>query len=417
MTFNGMKQRKILVVDDMSVSREMIGKLLKKAQYSIDFAENGEQALHILNNNYCYDLVLLDVEMPGISGFEVCQEMRKEEKLQELPVIFLTSYAKIENKVFGFGSGAQDYVTKPFSPRELLVRINTQIQLKQKADIIKGMNNALLEKNKNITDSISYALHIQKALSPPLEMFGRIVPNYFILNKPKDIISGDFFWYKQFGNLLYLAVSDCTGHGVPGAFMSVLGISMLNEIVRFHSLYPPNLVLNELRKKTIQSLNQGHEYMRSKDGMDIAICLINFETFTLQYSGANIPLFLMRKNPSKGSYELIKRSADRMPIGTHPNENKSFTNHVIELMEGDRIVLFSDGYVSQFGGENNKTFKINRLRDELIELQTYPIQEQANVLEKIIDDWRGGNEQVDDILIFELEINEKKLKSRREELK
>jgi len=412
-----MKQRKILVVDDMSVSREMIGRLLKKAQYSIDFAENGEQALHILNNNYCYDLVLLDVEMPGISGFEVCQEMRKEEKLQELPVIFLTSYAKIENKVFGFGSGAQDYVTKPFSPRELLVRINTQIQLKQKADIIKGMNEVLTEKNKNITDSISYALHIQKALSSSTEILERFVPNYFILNKPKDIISGDFFWYKQFGHLLYFAVSDCTGHGVPGAFMSVLGMSMLNEIVRDHYHYPPSLVLNKLRRKMIQSLNQGHESMRSKDGMDIAICLINFETLTLQYSGANIPLFLMRKNPSNGTYELIKRSADHMPVGSHPNEDKNFVNHSIELQAGDRIVLFSDGYVSQFGGQENKTYKIKRLKDKLIEVQKYPMREQAQILEKTIDEWRGDNEQVDDILIFGLEVNNKKVITKREELK
>jgi CheY-like chemotaxis protein len=417
MTVNEMKQKKILVVDDMSVSREMIGKILKKAHYSLDFAENGEQALQFLYSSNKYDLVLLDIEMPGINGFEVCQEMKKNYKLRDLPVIFLTSYSKIENKVFGFDSGAQDYVTKPFSSRELLARINTHIQLKQKTDIIREMNDTLLEKNKDITDSISYALHIQKALSSSTEILDKFNPKYFILNKPKDIISGDFLWFKQFSNLLYFAVADCTGHGVPGAFMSVLGISMLNEIVRDHYFYPPKLILNELRSKTIKSLNQGPESMKNADGMDIAICLINFETLTLQYSGANIPFFLLRKNPLKGNYEFIKRSADRMPVGRHPNEDKSFTNHVIELMEGDRIILFSDGYVSQFGGESNKTFKISRLRNELMEIQTHPIWEHAHILEEIIDDWRGENEQVDDILIFGIEVNKKESITWRDELK
>jgi serine phosphatase RsbU (regulator of sigma subunit) len=351
---------------------------------------------------------LLDVEMPGINGFEVCQYMRQDERLQEIPVIFLTSCAKIENKVFGFGSGAQDYITKPFSPKELLVRINTHIQLKQKTDIIKGMNEILQEKNKNITDSISYALHIQKALSPPIEQLEGVLKDYFILNKPKDIISGDFFWYKQFGNLLYVAVADCTGHGVPGAFMSVLGISMLNEIVREHYFYPPNMVLNELRRKTIKSLNQGASLFTNKDGMDIAICIINFENLSLQYSGAHIPLFLMRRNYSTGKYELIKRSPDRIPVGYHPDEKARFTNHCLDLQEGDRIILFSDGFVSQFGGSEDKTFKIGRFRNELIEIQKYPMNEQAAHLSKILEEWKGDQEQADDILVVGFEIVRKK---------
>jgi serine phosphatase RsbU (regulator of sigma subunit) len=330
--------------------------------------------------------------------------MRNDEKLKEIPVIFLTSYAKIENKVFGFGSGAQDYVTKPFSPKELLIRINTHIQLKHKTDIIKGMNDSLTEKNKNITDSLNYAQYIQNALLPSKEILNAATPNYFILNKPKDIISGDFYWFKQFGDTLYFSVADCTGHGVPGAIMSVLGISMLNEITREHYFYPPDLILNELRRKIIGNLGQDNSSMVNNDGMDIAVCMINLDSLVLEYAGAHIPLIILRKNKETGDYEHIKRAPDRMPVGKHPKDKIGFTKHVLDIMEGDRVFLFSDGYVSQFGGLENKTFKTNQFLDLLVSIQKYPLPEQASILEETIKTWRGNSEQADDILIIGIEI-------------
>ncbi len=399
-----MSQKKILVVDDMLVNREWAGRILRTARYDVDFANDGHQALEILHSQNKYDLVLLDVEMPGINGFEVCRVMRNDDKLQEIPVIFLTSQSKIENKVFGFRSGAQDYVTKPYSPKELLVRINTHLQLKHKSDTIRDMNDMLVEKNKNITDSIQYAQYIQKALLPSSEILNAITSDYFILNKPKDILSGDFYWIKQCGDSLYFSVADCTGHGVPGAIMSVLGLSMLNEIAREHIFYPPHLILNELRRKIIGNLHQEGNSLENKDGMDIGLCMLNLDSLVLQYAGAHIPLFILRQNKSNGKYELIKRQADRMPVGKHPNENVSFSNHSLDLQEDDRIFLFSDGYISQFGGEYNKTFKINRFLDLLISIQHHPLPDQASILEEELIKWRGVNEQADDILVFGLKI-------------
>ena len=404
MGFTDFNQKKILVVDDFQVDREWVGRILRKANFTVSFAENGEQALSILNNGKEFDLVLLDVEMPGINGFEVCQTMRNDDKLKDLPVIFLTSYAKIENKVFGFTSGAQDYVTKPFSPKELLVRINTHIQLKLKSDIIKRMNDVLKEKNQNITDSINYAQYIQKAMLPSPEFLDLAIENYFILNKPKDIISGDFYWFKQFGNVLYFAVADCTGHGVPGAIMSVLGITMLNEITSGQHLFSPNAILNELRRKIIANLNQNDELMSNKDGIDMAICMFNKDSFTLDYAGANIPLFIMRQNNLTGNHELIKRTPDKMPVGKHPNDNFSFTNHRLNVKERDRIYLLSDGYISQFGGEDDKRFKYTQLYGLLSEIQKYPMKNQGPIFEETLETWRGNNDQADDVLVMGLEI-------------
>jgi phosphoserine phosphatase RsbU/P len=403
-----MNQKKILVVDDMLVNREWAGRILRTARYAVEYASDGHQALELLHTPNKYDLVLLDVEMPGINGFEVCREMRNDDKLQEIPVIFLTSQAKIENKVFGFRSGAQDYVTKPFSPKELLVRINTHLQLKHKSDIIKDMNDTLVEKNKNITDSITYAQYIQKALLPSYEILNTLTSDYFIFNKPKDILSGDFYWIKQCGDTLYFAVADCTGHGVPGAIMSVLGLSMLNEIAREYCFYPPNLILNELRKKIISSLHQEGNSLENKDGMDIGICMLNLDSLTLEYAGAHVPLFVLRKNIVNGNFELIKRSPDRMPVGKHPNENTGFSNHSLDLQEDDRIFLFSDGYISQFGGEFNKTYKLNKFLDLLVRIQNHSLPEQATILEEEITHWRGANEQADDMLVFGLKVKKMK---------
>jgi DNA-binding response OmpR family regulator len=402
------RQKKVLVVDDIKVDREWVGRILRKANFLVDFAEDGQQALQILSNGCDFDLVLLDVEMPGINGFEVCQAMRSDEKLKDLPVIFLTSYTKVENKVFGFTSGAQDYVTKPYSPKELLVRVNTHIQLKHKTDIIKGMNESLVEKNKSITDSINYAKYMQKAMLPSRELLNVLMADYFIFNKPKDIITGDFYWFKQFGDSLYFALADCTGHGVPAAFMSVLGIAMLNEITREHFSYTPNIILNELRRKIITSLHQNDNMMGNKDGMDVALCMLNVKSLVLNFAGANIPLFVMRKNASDGHYELIKRKPDRMPVGKHPNDSFGFTNHQMNLMEGDRIYLLSDGYVSQFGGKENKTFKFSKFNILLSEIQKYTMCEQVKVLEETFENWRGKNEQADDVLVMGLEIKKNK---------
>jgi sigma-B regulation protein RsbU (phosphoserine phosphatase) len=398
------KQFKILLVDDTPFNIQLVGKILEDAKYLVDYATDGLQALQLLGTTYDYDLVLLDVDMPEMNGFEVCKVIRKNSRLNELPVIFLTVFSDIEKIITGFEIGAQDYITRPFYANELLARVHTHLQLKCKTDQIKEMNKMLELKSKNTTDSILYAAYIQQALLPSGKILSAIASEYFILYKPRNIVSGDFYWFKQIKNLIYVAAVDCTGHGIPGAFMSVLGISVLNEIVTKRNVNPPDFVLKELRKRVKKSLHQNGQNDDNNDGMDIAFCLINMENNTLQYAGANIPLYLIRNNESDGSLELIIKTPDHMPIGIHPNDNGDFTNHIIELQNHDKLYMFSDGYISQFGGERDKKFKTKRFREILMNIHTKSMSEQKEILDKTIEDWRGNNEQVDDILVMGLHI-------------
>jgi phosphoserine phosphatase RsbU/P len=402
---NRSKRFKILAVDDNLVNIKFIENILRQADYTVESASDGHQALNLLRKTYDYDLILLDIDMPEINGFEVCKAIREDELLKEVPVIFLTGFCDTDNIVAGFEVGAQDYITKPFNVKELLARVDTHIQLKHKSDQIKEMNQLLEYKNNNITNSILYARYIQESIIPSCEILAEVAPEYFILQKPKDIVSGDFYWFKKIKNLLYIAVADCTGHGVPGAFLSILGILGLNQIVTQRSVNHPNFILTELRKKVKRMLNQYKKEFETNDGIDIAFCLINFDDNTLEYAGANCPLYLIRKKEKTKALEFVVKKANRMPVGIHPNDDQDFTNHRIKLRDGDRLYMFSDGYVAQFGGEQNKTFKTKRFQEALMDVQNKPMLEQGLFLDKTIQNWQGDCEQVDDMLVIGIQID------------
>lgn len=396
------KPLKILVVDDDVIICKIIEVTLSKKGYIVEYADNGVKALSMLTEKSDFDLVLLDVGMPQLDGFEVCTMIRQIPRLNEIPVIFLTGYNESEKIIRGFEAGAQDYVIKPFNASELLARVHTHLLLKQKSDQIKEMYRVLEIKNININDSISYAWYIQHALLPSPEILTQAGLESFILFKPKDIVSGDFYWFRQIKNMLYVAAADCTGHGIAGAFMSILGISMLNEIVTKRDINQPNIVLGELRKRIKKSLHQNTDEPDNNSGMDIALCLIDFEEKSLTYSGAFSPLYIIR---DKGNTpDLIIIEADRMPIGVHPADNQNFTNHLLDLQDGDKLYMFSDGYSSQFGGEDNKKFKSRRFQELLVAVHNIPMAQQNATLDKTIEDWRGNNEQVDDMLVMGLQI-------------
>jgi serine phosphatase RsbU (regulator of sigma subunit) len=298
-------------------------------------------------------------------------------------------------------SSQRDYLQKfnielTFKNEEITVHQN-EIE-KQKVDIEL--------KNKNITDSIVYASFIQHAMLPSTEILEECASDFFILYKPCDIVSGDFYWCKQIKNLLYIAAADCTGHGVPGAFMSMLGISLLNEIVSKRDTNPPNVVLNELRKRIKKSLHQFDKESISKDGMDIAFCLIDLETNKLLYSGANSPLYIVRKNEDGNGYSLIVQKADRMPIGVHPKDAQSFGCWEFDMLPGDKIYIFSDGYVSQFGGDDGKKLKSRRFQEALVNTQEMSLTNQKEFLTNMLNDWQHDFYQVDDILVIGLSLKQ-----------
>ncbi|RLD61638.1 MAG: hypothetical protein DRJ01_07555 [Bacteroidetes bacterium] len=264
------------------------------------------------------------------------------------------------------------------------------------------------KQKKEITDSIKYAKRIQSAALPPEELIQQHLPEHFVLFKPRDIVSGDFYWMKQINNYTVITAADCTGHGVPGAFMSMLGMALLNEIVRDESVTQANQVLNKLRAEIKLALRQTGKEGEAKDGMDIALCVIDKENMKLQYAGAYNPLYLYRKK--SGHSELIETKADKMPIGIHMKE-KSFTNHEIDIQENDVIYIFSDGFIDQFGGwdeisikKGGVKFKSKRFKKLLEDINDKKMSEQKEILNNTIEQWKGTNDQVDDILIIGIKI-------------
>ena len=237
---------------------------------------------------------------------------------------------------------------------------------------------------------------------PPEQYFHEVLNDAFILFKPRDIVSGDFYWIKQVKQYTILAAADCTGHGVPGAFMSMLGMSFLNEIVFRREITQANQVLNELRKQIRNSLRQHGQPEESKDGIDMALCVIDEKNNTLQYSGANNPLYLIRDK--NGEPELTEYKADRMPLGYYQGQFNPFTNNDIKLEYGDVFYLFSDGFIDQKGGKDNKKFMSKKFKDLLIKIHQEPLQEQQKILDKTLADWMGENSQIDDILVVGVRV-------------
>jgi len=268
------------------------------------------------------------------------------------------------------------------------------IILSEQKNEISAQKDIIEERNRSITDSIEYASRIQTAVLPSLNFFDEWKLENFILFKPKDIVSGDFYWGQKKDHMFCFAAADCTGHGVPGAFMSMLGNAYLNDIINSRKYNNAGNVLNQLREEVIKSLKQRGEEGETQDGMDIALCLYNKQANTLDFAGANNPVYLIRDN------EITRIDADKMPIGIHRSSDKPFTNHCLKLQAGDIIYLFSDGYVDQFGGPVGKKFKYRAFREMLLQEHKKPMHEQKEMLEKAFVEWKGEIEQVDDVLVM-----------------
>jgi sigma-B regulation protein RsbU (phosphoserine phosphatase) len=254
-------------------------------------------------------------------------------------------------------------------------------------------------KNKHIEDSIRYAKRIQNAILPPDQYVHRLFNDYFILYLPKDIVSGDFYWVSHSDNKAFIAAVDCTGHGVPGAFMSIVGHDRLNYAVNVENARSPADILNCLNKGVTDTLRQTRSELAVKDGMDIALIGIDFDHNKLEYAGAFNSLYHFRDK------QLNQIAADKFPVGAFIGEElNKFTNHEIKLKAGDVLYVFSDGYADQFGGPRNKKFMSKRFRELLMEIHGMPMQDQKETLLRSFQDWMGENIQVDDILVIGIRI-------------
>lgn len=275
---------------------------------------------------------------------------------------------------------------------QALVRENRILEdkVRERTAQVVAQKEELAQKNKDITDSIRYAKRIQFAILPPKSPF----PDTFILFKPKDIVSGDFYWFTEVDGKEFIAAVDCTGHGVPGAFMSIIGHNSLNKIVKQYGILDPGRILTELNREVVETLHHTSEDGDVYDGMDLSLITFDKGNMEINYAGAYNSMYMVRND------ELIETKADRQPIGLAAGTTKIFNTQVVKVQKGDVIYLFSDGYADQFGGEKLKKFKSKNMKELLVQISGEPIERQRIILEDSIEKWRGNVEQVDDILVI-----------------
>jgi len=277
----------------------------------------------------------------------------------------------------------------------LLEKQKQEISLQ--AEKLEKANLEITKNHKHITDSINYARRIQAALLPSVSLFDEYFAEYFIFFKPKEIVSGDFYYLKKINKFIILVVADSTGHGVPGAFVSMLGIAFLNEIIRRKEVTTAAQVLEILRSEFKNSLNKNNKENKSYDGMDVALCVIDTETKMLQFSGAYNSIYIIRKK------DLIEIKGTKSPIGIFYIE-KDFKNNVFQLKDSDIIYLFSDGFSDQFGGIKKAKFSNKRFKELLLSISDLPLEEQESILSNSYEKWRGDNKQTDDILVVGVKV-------------
>lgn len=271
-------------------------------------------------------------------------------------------------------------------------------KIEMQRDLAERQRDEISAQKKALTDSIRYASRIQSALQPESNSLSKIFSDYFILNKPKDIVSGDFYWFFTKEDKTVVAVADATGHGVPGAFMSLLGMEFLEETVRSSGIMQPDKILDNLKDHIIKSMGQTGRTGETMDGMDIALISIDMANYSLQFAGANNPLLVIRNN------NIIEIKGDNMPLGYQIRTNKPFTIHDLQIKPGDSIYLFSDGYPDQFGWRTDKKFNKHNFKELLLSIQNVPMKAQKILLENNLKNWMGDLEQVDDIMVIGLQI-------------
>lgn len=262
---------------------------------------------------------------------------------------------------------------------------------------LEEKNRVISQKNSEVHDSITYAKRLQDAIMPPEEEIYNSVPDSFILYKPKDIVAGDFYFADKQGDYFFVAAADCTGHGVPGAMVSVVCSNALNRAVNELKLIQPGEILDKVREMVVETFQKSHHDV--KDGMDISLCVINKKTYEIAWAGANNPLWYINENEN----ELKEVTATKQPVGKSETY-KTFTTHVFNLAKGAMLYLFTDGYADQFGGPKGKKFKYKQLADLILANRKLPMREQCSLLERTFTSWKGNIEQVDDVCIIGLKL-------------
>jgi len=393
-----MKTYHILVVDDDVFSLNLILSILKNLEhpFQISEAKDGNEAVEIATS-LLPDLIIMDWDMPNLSGIDALKAIRKKELTSKIPVIMATAMLSSENLELAFKSGANDYLRKPVDRVELLARMNSALELSESYKEIMRQKAEIQEKNRKIINSIDYASRIQTAMLPSMTNIKESLPESFIYYRPKDIVSGDFYWFHKYGDKIFLAAIDCTGHGVPGALMSMMGNAYLNLIVNQPSM-TPELVLNQLNVFIRQGLQQSQN--DNFDGMSISLCLIDKQAKTIDFAGAESSIVYFQNDL------MTVVDGDLYSIGGFQREaNINYTKHTISIEQPTTIYLFSDGYYDQFGGQKGDKYMRDYFLFLLNQIHNQPVDHQLAMLDQTLTEWMGEkNTQTDDIMIIGVKL-------------
>ncbi len=404
------KKRTILSVDDSPINNKLIEAYFRR-DYTVISKEGGQQALDWLNDNIP-DVILLDIMMPVMDGIEVLEKIQAVERLKEIPVIMVSAKTEMDSIKATLNLGAQDYVKKPIDFTELQTKVLIAFQInEQKQEISK------YKSYYDIHQGMIHAGRIQRSILPDAENFRRLFSKSFILNLPKHVVSGDFYWIQQNFNRKNIGLFDCTGHGVPAAMLTIMGQMELHTLSQNGNELHAEHVFPLLSKKFSRILNTSGDTYTQYDGMDGLFCSIYSQENVLEFCGAKRALVILRKTsePLKCDNQLItaKDSNDEYSLFEVPGNRHSiskesefaeFTTKKIEIQNGDRIFLYSDGITDQLGGQQQKTIKKKQFYEKLLKIQGKSINLQKSDIFNWFESWKENNEQTDDILIIGIEL-------------
>lgn len=393
------KKDKVLVVDDEPNNLHLMMHILD-GLYQLTFATDGYKALE-LAEKLQPDLILLDVMMPGMDGYEVCKKLKSDEATRDILVVFVTAKSNHDDEIRGLGLGAIDYITKPVSPAIVKARIKNHLELQRCRNRIEKQNQELKiakelaeDANQKINDSIRYARLIQDSLLPTPHDMKKYIHDGFIIWMPRDIVSGDLYFSDSFGDGFVCAVIDCTGHGIPGAFMTMIASSFFKKIVKDEGCRDPAEILRHLNSGVKTLLRQDTEYALSDDGLEGAVCFVKPGEKKLIFAGARSPLFYVKNS----EVHVIK--GDRQSVGYKRSDlNFTFTAHTVSIEENMSFYMASDGYWGQIGGQKQIAFGKNRFTELLKEISQYPFKIQREKIIQEFEDYRGENDIQDDVTV------------------
>ena len=396
----------VLIVDDLDENLYSLNAILKTEGYTIDKANSGALALKMANE-LAYDCIVLDVQMPEMDGFEVAKRLSENAKTEAIPVLFLSALGSDKEKILeGLEVGAVDFIAKPPDPSILKVKIKNCItqsikakEKNKKLNSIEDEFNSLQNHSSGISASFRYAQNIQQAILPNEQALSKAFVDHFVIYEPKESIGGDFYYFKNVGQQIVFAVGDCTGHGAPGAMMSMMSVNILNTTIEKRGITAPKQILKMMAADFNATFQNENNSATIQDGLEISICMYDRDQRKLYYSGAGGRIFIYAQK------ELRKLRGNHSGISGATPLSVEFDQHEFDVATGVKVYMFSDGIIDQFGGEHGKKFLTSRLESTLLTCIETSFKNQEAFCRQIINDWKGKETQIDDMTLlgFQLE--------------